>query len=212
MVLKQNVVVPFIACIALTACTAVVPDTSAPAAEAQRQLTLARQLRKAGDLKGAELRSKVALALCEKAYGADALELTDPLEVLISSSCAQGQCADTEGYWRRMLALREKHLGKNEANTIATVCQLGEICEQKFKYAEAKDLYLRALSVREAQKSFLVSPTLIALARLESTQGSQLAARAYLKRAEDLEKANASPVNMQVQIEKIKRGFRAQIR
>jgi tetratricopeptide (TPR) repeat protein len=196
MVLKQ--VLALAVSVLLTGCTAQ-RDLSGP-----EELALAQKLRKSGDLKGAEKHSKLAVALYERAFGTGSLQVTEPLELLISSSCAQGQCADTEDYWRRMLVLREKHLGKNDAKTIATVCQLGEICEQKHKYAEAKSLYLRALSVREADKSFLVSPTLIALARLESSQGSQSAARNYLKRAETIENTNASPVNLRAQIAAMK--------
>jgi tetratricopeptide (TPR) repeat protein len=61
----------------------------------------------------------------------------------------QGKYARAEPVYRRALAIREKALGPDHADLVATLDSLAWICYAQRKFAEAEPLYLRALVIWE---------------------------------------------------------------
>ncbi len=140
------------------------------------------------ELAKAEDSGRQALLLGERLFGTDSARLASPLNTIIASACAGGRCVDLESQWLQMLAIRRKSCGKDNPDTVMTMCQLGELYRKKGRTGEAAAIYIEALRIRRAQRSPLVGATLLALGQLAEDEGNYRQAELYLKEADELER------------------------
>jgi Tfp pilus assembly protein PilF len=70
----------------------------------------------------------------------------------------QGKYEEAEAMHRRALKGREKVLGLEHPDTLASVNNLGVVLERQDKYEEAKTMHRRALEVKESYSYFAYNP------------------------------------------------------
>ena len=92
---------------------------------------------------------KRALAIREKALGANHPDVGQTLNNLALVYRAQGKYSEAEGLYKRALAIREKALGANHPDVGQTLNNLASVYRDQGKYAEAEGLFKRALAIRE---------------------------------------------------------------
>eukprot|EP01038_Epipyxis_sp_PR26KG_P007535 gene7535-10268_t len=92
-----------------------------------------------------------ALAGTAKIFGDDSLEASD-INHLIGKSFEKDECEEAELYMRRAVSGREKHLGKEHADTIESLFALGEIVYSLDRLDEAEVILRRVL--KSCQKVF----------------------------------------------------------
>src|SRR3972149_6361581 len=94
---------------------------------------------------GAEPLSRQALAIREKALGAEHADVAASLENLGSIYAAQGQYARAEPLLRRALGIREKTLGPEQPEVAQSLNALVELARARGQAGAAKPLASRAL-------------------------------------------------------------------
>jgi CHAT domain-containing protein/tetratricopeptide (TPR) repeat protein len=90
-----------------------------------------------------------ALAINEKALGADHPDVASPLIGLANVYTAQGKYAQAESLHQRALAIREKALGADHPDVALRLNNLAIVYRFQGKYAQAEGLYQRALAIQE---------------------------------------------------------------
>jgi CHAT domain-containing protein len=90
-----------------------------------------------------------ALAIHEKALGAEHPDTADSLNNLAGLYEAKGDYARAEPLYMRALAVREKALGAEHPNTAQSLNNLAGLYEAKGDYAKAESLHIRALAIYE---------------------------------------------------------------
>ena len=129
---------------------------------------------------------KRALAIREKALGANHPDVGQTLNNLASVYRAQGKYSEAEGLYKRALAIREKALGANHPDVGQTLTNLAIVYRAQGKYSEAEGLYKRALAIREQALGANhpdVGQTLNNLANVYRAQGKYSDAEGLYKRA-----------------------------
>lgn len=96
-------------------------------------------------------------------------QLLDSLNRVISATCAQDRCADTEPYLLEQLDIRRKKLGANHPHVAVSLCLLAEVDEKKGRFKEAETKYLEALEIRKKVEPYLVSQTQKNLTRVRAS-------------------------------------------
>ena len=104
---------------------------------------------KQGKYADAEGLYKRALAIREKALGADHPTWPQTLNNLAIVYHDQGKYADAEGLHKRALAIREKALGASHPDVAQTLNNLANVYQEQGKYADAEALHKRALAINE---------------------------------------------------------------
>ena len=129
---------------------------------------------------------KRALAIKEKALGADHPDVANSLNNLAIGYGEQGKYADAEGLFKRALAIREKTLGADHPELASTLASLAVVYGKQGKYADAEGLFKRALAIKEkalGQDHPEVANSLIGLAIMYEDQGKYADAQGLYKRA-----------------------------
>ncbi|MDQ3009605.1 MAG: CHAT domain-containing protein [Acidobacteriota bacterium] len=90
-----------------------------------------------------------ALALREKALGAEHSDTANSLNYLANLYDAKGDYAQAEPLYRRALAIREKTLGAEHPDTATSLGFLANLYKAKGDYAQAEPLSRRALTISE---------------------------------------------------------------
>ena len=107
----------------------------------------ALSLESKGDSVSAEPLFRSALALAEKALGADHPDTAGSLNNLAGLLESKGDYAGAEPLYRRALSIAEKTLGPNHPNTATALDNLAGLLEAEGNYAGAEPLYRRALAI-----------------------------------------------------------------
>ena len=102
-----------------------------------------------GQVQEAEGLYKRALAISEKALGANHPAVAQTLNNLACVYGDQGKYSEAEGLYKRALAIREQALGANHPDVAHTLNNLALVYRAQGKYSEAEGLYKRALAIRE---------------------------------------------------------------
>ncbi len=97
----------------------------------------------------AEPLSERALAIRERALGADHPDVADSIRGLAVVYWHQGRYAEAEPLAERALAIRERALGPDHPDVSTSLNNLGNVYLYQGRYAEAEPLYERALAIRE---------------------------------------------------------------
>ena len=92
---------------------------------------------------------KRALAIDEKAYGADHPEVATDLNRLASLYKNQSRYGEAEPLYKRALAIREKAYGAKHPEVAKGLNSLAALYDTQGNYAQAEPLYRRALAIRE---------------------------------------------------------------
>jgi tetratricopeptide (TPR) repeat protein len=127
-----------------------------------------------------------ALAIQEKALGAEHPEVATTLNNLAGLYHAQGKYAEAEPLYRRDLAISEKALGPEHPSVATTLNNLAGLYRSQGEYAEAEPLYRRALAISEkalGPEHPSVATTLNNLAELYHAQGKYAEAEPLWRRA-----------------------------
>ena len=90
-----------------------------------------------------------ALAIREKALGAEHLDVAAPLFNLASLYSSKGDYARAEPLYQRALAINEKALGAEHPDVALLLNNLAALYDNKGDYARAAPLHHRALAIRE---------------------------------------------------------------
>ena len=101
----------------------------------------------------AEQLYKRALAIEEKALGANRPEVASTLNNFANLYSRQGRYAEAEGLLKRTLTIYEKALGANHPKVAAALGNLGNVYDDQGKYAEAEGLFKRALAIEEGARA-----------------------------------------------------------
>jgi CHAT domain-containing protein/Tfp pilus assembly protein PilF len=96
-----------------------------------------------------EARMKRALAICEKAYGEEHLEVAEASFYLGVYCANRRRYAEAEPLLTRTLTIREKILGSDHLKTIKSLRDLGIIYLRQNKFCETLSYLERALAARE---------------------------------------------------------------
>ena len=144
------------------------------------------QLYRAGKYAEALEVAKQSLALAERQFGADHVEVCPPLNNLAAIYDRLGQYAEAERLYRRALAIREKALKPDHPDIGLSLNNLAGLYFAQGRHAEAEPLYKRSLAIR--QKAFgpddaLVAEALNNLAALHRDQGRYAEAEPLHQRA-----------------------------
>ena len=102
-----------------------------------------------GRLAEAELLYQRALALYERALGANHPHTAASLHNLAALYQAQGRLADAEPLYQQALTIREQALRPDHPDVAATLNHLATLYHAQERYAEAEPLVQRALTIRE---------------------------------------------------------------
>jgi tetratricopeptide (TPR) repeat protein len=127
-----------------------------------------------------------ALAINEKALGADHPDTVRCLNNLVSLHYSQGKFAEAEPLIKRVLAIREKAFGADHLMTATSLNNLATAYNLQGKYAEAEPLYIRALAIHEkalGADHLDTARSLNSLAHLYYSQRKYAEAETLLKRA-----------------------------
>ena len=146
----------------------------------------ALSLTEAGDYAGAEPLLRRALAIDEKALGADRPDVAASLNNLAALLYPKGDYAGAEPLLRRALAISEKALGPDHPHVALALNNLGALLAAKGDYAGAEPLYRRALTIDEkalGPDHPNVANILDNLAGLLYAKGDYAAAEPLLRRA-----------------------------
>ena len=144
------------------------------------------QLYQAGKYAEATEVAKRALALAERQFGPEHLDIGTPLNNLGALYWAQGRYAEVEPLYKRSLAIREAALGADHPDVGQSLNNLAGLYWAQGRYAEAEPLYKRSLAIREAALGPDhpdVGGTLNNLAGLYDRQGRTAEAEPLYKRA-----------------------------
>jgi tetratricopeptide (TPR) repeat protein len=134
-----------------------------------------------------------ALAIGEKAYGRNHLEIASTLNDLAALHHAQGDAAKPEPLYKRVLAIKERHLGPNHPDVATTLNNLGVFYKALERFSEARPIYERVLAIFESNLGAAhanVATALVNYARL--LQAEAAAAEKRAKRIQADLKATAS--------------------
>ena len=117
----------------------------------RRQWTLADGHRRRGrkDHAAAEAAYRRALALDERALGAEHPDVAEDLSLLGALLADAGRAAEAEAAYRRALAVLEKALGPEHPETAGALTRIAALCDAGQRRDEAEGLLRRALAVRE---------------------------------------------------------------
>jgi CHAT domain-containing protein/Tfp pilus assembly protein PilF len=127
-----------------------------------------------------------ALAIKEKALGANHPNVATTLNNLANVYQLQGKYADAAATYQRALAIYEKALGANHPDVAVTLNNLAVVYESQGKYADAEGLYRRALAIEEKALGTNhpdVALTLNNLAMVYESQGKYADAEGLYRRA-----------------------------
>jgi CHAT domain-containing protein/tetratricopeptide (TPR) repeat protein len=102
-----------------------------------------------GNYADAEGLYKRALAIYEKARGAEHPDVAQVLNHLAIVYYDQGKYTDAEGLYKRALSIREKALRAGHPDIAQTINNLALVYQEQGKYADAEGLYKRALVILE---------------------------------------------------------------
>jgi tetratricopeptide (TPR) repeat protein len=141
---------------------------------------------KQGKYADAEGLYKRALAITEKAFGADHPDVANSLNNLALVYQEQGKYLDAEGLYKRTLAIREKALGAGHPDVAQTLDNLALVYQEQGKYTDAEGLYKRGLATYEKALGADhpdVAYSLIGLASVYKQQGKYADAEGLYKRA-----------------------------
>lgn len=162
---------------------------------------LAEVYRRRGRHDEAERRFKAALALCEKIYGLEHLEVGRVLRNLAELLRAQGHYKPAEPLCRRALAIQEKALGAKHPQTIQSMNYLAEIHHTLGNFAMAESMYERSLSIAENEPgadSLQVALCLNNLALLYDDEGKYKKAEPFYKRSLQIRETLLGPAHPDV--------------
>jgi hypothetical protein len=84
----------------------------------------------------------------EKSVGKEALVLASPLSNEAVISTLQGKCAEAEPVFRRVLAIRQKGLGRDHPDVAQTLENLAVVLHALDRNLEADDCEVRAKAIR----------------------------------------------------------------
>jgi tetratricopeptide (TPR) repeat protein len=127
-----------------------------------------------------------ALAIREKALGANHPDVGQTLNNLALVYWKQGKYSEAEGLYKRALAILEKALGANHLDVAWTLNDLALVYRAEGRYEEAEALFKRALTIREktlGASHTQVGKTLNNLGLVYRDQGRYVEAEEFLKRA-----------------------------
>jgi CHAT domain-containing protein len=127
-----------------------------------------------------------ALAIKEKALGADHPDVAQTLHNLALVYADQRKYADAEGLYRQALAIKEKARGADHPDVATTLNNLANVYEAQGKYADADGLYKRALMIDEKALGADhpdVAQNLDNLAIVSASSGNSENALAYSRQA-----------------------------
>jgi tetratricopeptide (TPR) repeat protein len=110
---------------------------------------LANLYQSQGQYAEAEVVLKRALAMREKALGAENLDVAWSSQRLGYLFISEAKYTDAEPFLKRALEIREKVLGRNHRDVSETLRLLAEAYVGEIRYPEAEPLYTRALAIRE---------------------------------------------------------------
>lgn len=122
----------------------------------------------------AELLYRRILAIKEKTFGADSLEVAITLNDLAGGCQEQAKYADAESFYGRSLAIREKAQGSDHLDVALTLSGLAELYRLQGRHAEAEPVFKRCLAIMEKVHGpihYSLVATLSHLALLYGDQG-----------------------------------------
>jgi CHAT domain-containing protein/Tfp pilus assembly protein PilF len=90
-----------------------------------------------------------SLAIREKAFGPDNLNVANSVYNLGMLNDYQGNYADAEALYQRALAIYEKTRGPDHPNVADAVDSIAYLYKQQGRYADAEPLFQRSLAIRE---------------------------------------------------------------
>jgi tetratricopeptide (TPR) repeat protein len=129
----------------------------------------------------AEPLAKWALAVREKAFGADTISLGQSAYTLAVIEISLGQLDEAEALLTRWLAACEKNLGPTHVSTADALDDLASVLVRRRKYDRARPLYERALAILRPHSAR--SNPLVGLATIEIEQGKLAEAEGHLDQA-----------------------------
>ncbi|MBI1762730.1 MAG: tetratricopeptide repeat protein [Acidobacteria bacterium] len=172
------------------------PATASDRAQVAKSLALlevtqldaeASTLRNAGQYDKALPLAERALAVCEKALGAEHPTTATSLKNLAELYDDKGDYAKAEPLYQRALAIREKTLGPEHPATATVLNNLALLyCHDKGNYAQAEPYYQRALAIYEktlGPEHPYTSTALNNLAELYRSKGDYAKAEPLYQRA-----------------------------
>ncbi len=135
-------------------------------AEADKLSKVAEGLRRTRQYDQAIQLVERALALREKAHGAEHPDVADSLDNLAWLYDYKGDYTRSESLYLRALAINEKILGAEHPGTASSLNNLASLYQAKGDYTRAEPLFQRALAIREKIHGVDDPSTVIALGNL----------------------------------------------
>jgi CHAT domain-containing protein/Tfp pilus assembly protein PilF len=140
-----------------------------------------------------------ALAIAEKAFGADALMVYICLKPIGTLYTDKGDFELAEPILRRALGIIEKHADLSKTETAQALHNLAVVYDDLGDYGRAEPLYERALALREealGPNSLKAAESTNFLANLYQEKGDYLRAAALFQRAMEINEKLANPDQM----------------
>jgi len=168
-------------------------NSSAELAEAERLSKRVVELRNAGRYDDAVPLAERALAILEKALGAEHPNVATALNSLATLYANKGDYERAEPLYQRALTILEKALGAEHPDVATALNNLAALYAYKGDYARAEPLYQRALAITEKALGAEhpdVATSLSNLATLYEAKGDLVRAVQVSRRAEDTHEHN----------------------
>ncbi len=154
----------------------------------------ASALRAAGNLPTAIARQRGALALRERALGAQHPDVATTLTSLAALHAARDDYGAAEPLLRRALAIREAALGPDDVQTAQSLNNLALLLAAAGHFADAEPLYQRAIAVFETTEANALATALDNYAALLDDSGRADEAAAATRRADAVRAALGKPL------------------
>jgi tetratricopeptide (TPR) repeat protein/tRNA A-37 threonylcarbamoyl transferase component Bud32 len=119
-----------------------------PLAEASLRRTIGNSYRSLGNLTAAEPHLKAALAIRQREFPADGLDVAESLYDLASLYQDKGQIAEAEDLHRKVLSIRRKRLSGDRAVIAECLNALGSCVVRSGKFVESEAFLRDALNMR----------------------------------------------------------------
>ncbi len=148
-------------------------------------------LRNQGDYQAAQQKAEQALALREKAFGAESLEVAQVLNDLGLLYVEAGDYQKAEAVLQRDLSIKEKKFGTEDARVAMSLNTLGLLYVEKGDYAKAESLLKKSLAMMEKKlglENLDLAPVLNNLARTYEQTGDYVKAEPLFERALSIRK------------------------
>jgi tetratricopeptide (TPR) repeat protein/CHAT domain-containing protein len=139
-----------------------------------------------GDYPAALIEAQKLEQAVKAKYGTNHANYGNALNNLAILNRIQGKYVESEGLYKRSLAIRTRTLGANHVDVAQTLNNMANLYDDQGRYAEAEELLKRALAIREralGANHADVATTVVTLAIAYNHQGRYAEAEEFAKRA-----------------------------